>query len=405
MSNTDPEAVPKEKKTRKATSNAPSMPDSNRDTTPTQESFSITSTTNAPTQPQNNPTLPLVTPLPPSSEDSDESTPSPMDTTTAHKPSNTKQLNALGRIPKKTIKLQGEILKGVLTLDNGLKLTSTPSGGFPVPQLGESVWRNVPPSLQAKWTQKPGAKAWARLYRAKYEENAQATVAKLRRVITQLIGGVRATDMIISPPTADETLFERYAQPWHLLISSIPIEAIELLTTLAVCATAEVTCFFVPFEQPLPTYICTIENLTFQDSARSNLLIGQLNIYCDAPPPFSLEDYYLWSALIRGLRFPSNGYSTGVPRLQEKKFTCTGCKSLDHPTGLCPLPATPGWLGPSNVANKEDLSMTTLDTRTNNSGSPGGQKRGANRGRGTRGRGNNGPRGGRGGPNYRGFKP
>lgn len=56
----------------------------------------------------------------------------------------------------------------------------------------------------------------------------------------------------------------------------IPFDAIELLISLAVCATTEVTCFFVPFEQPLPTYICTIENLTFQDLACSNLIIAQL---------------------------------------------------------------------------------------------------------------------------------
>lgn len=468
MSNTDPDAIPKEKKTKKAVTTAPSTTDSNSETTPTQEAFSIGNhpATHAPTQTNDIP--PLVTPLPPSSEDTDEpmsspnTSPTPLMSRThsgagTTKTPQSKTLNALGRIPKKTLKLQGEILKGVMTLDNGLKLTSAPSGGFHVPQLGDSVWRNIAPSLQAKWVQKPGAKAWVRLYRAKYEENAQSTVAKLRNVITQLIGASRATDIIISPPTADEALYERFSQPWHLLVSGLPAEAIDLLTSLAVCATTDVTCFFVPFEQPLPTYICTIENMTFQDSTRSNLLIAELvrkvlrdnaevssfinshiiaptattasraidsirvsslniatsrssmltvwNIYCDAPPPFSLEDYYLWSALIRSLRFPSDDYGTGVPRLQDKQFTCAGCKSLDHPTGLCPLPATPGWLGPSNAAAKEDLSMTSLDTRSNNP-SHNGFKRGSTRGRGTRGRGsNNGPRGGRGGPNLRGFKP
>ncbi|KAG1859491.1 hypothetical protein C8R48DRAFT_674022 [Suillus tomentosus] len=346
--------------------------------TPTQESFSSNTTT------------PFVVPLPPSSEDCETS-----------------------------------------DLNSGNSMEPTTNGTMP-----------------ARCAQKPGAKVWTRLYQAKYKDNTQATVAKLRNVITQLIGANRATDIIISPPTADETLYKRYAQSWHLLISGLSVEATELLTSLAVCTTADVTCFFVPFKQPLPTYICTIENLTFQDSARSNLLIAELvqktlqentevsdfinshviaptaktaqkviysiqvsslniatsrssmltvwNIYCDAPR-FSLEDYYLWSALIRGLRFPSDNYGTGVPRLQDKQFTCTGCKSFDHPTGLCPFPATPGWLGPTNAVTKEDLSMTTFDTHPNNRGPQGGSninKRGLNRVRGTRSHGSQGPRGG-----------
>ncbi|KAG1772989.1 hypothetical protein EV702DRAFT_1201280 [Suillus placidus] len=391
MSNTDPEAIPKEKKTKKAVTTTPSTTESNSETTPTQEVFSISNQPAAHAPTQTNATLPLITPLPPSSEDTDEpmlspnTSPIPLMSRThsgagTMKTPQSKTLNTLGKIPNKTLKLQGEILKGVMTLDNGLKLTSTPLGGFHVPQLGDSVWRNIAPSLQ-----------------------------------------VKATDIIISPPTADETLYERFSQPWHLLVSGLPAEAIDLLTSLAVCTTTDVTCFFIPFEQPLPTYICTIENMTFQDSTRkvSNFInshilaptattasraidstqVSSLNIatsrssmltvwkiYCDAPPPFSLEDYYLWSALIRGLRFPSDDYGTSVPHLQDKQFTCTGCKSLDHPTGLCPLPATPGWLGPSNATAKEDLSMTSLDTHSNNP-SNNSFKRGSNRGRGTRGRG------------------
>lgn len=362
------------------------------------------------------------------------------------------------RTPK-LIPLMGEILKSVLTLDNGLKLTATPSSGFPTPQLGDSVWKNIPPAIQARWSQKPGAKAWVRTFRARFEENAQSTVAKIRNVITQLIGSQRATDLLISPPTAEEPIPQRYAPPWNFLISGIPYEAIETLTNLAICSTAEVTCLFIPFEQPVPNYICTVENFTFQDSEKSNLLIAKIirdtlrecptiaefiyhhalasnsdtvmnalesirvtslnlaisksetvtvwNIYCDNLPRLSLEDFFLWAALIRNLRFPSDDYGTGLPRLNERQFVCTGCKSLDHPTGLCPLPNIPGWLGPASASPKEDLSMTTLDARMQGSPSLDSRSniRGSTRGRGGRGRGGQGPRGGRGGPQSRGFKP
>lgn len=349
----------------------------------------------------------------------------------------------------KPLLLNGEILKGIMTLDNGLKLTAAPYDGFPIPQLGESVWRNIPADIQTCWSQKPGAKAWVRLFRARFEENAQSTVAKLRNVITQLIGSQRATNLLISPPTAEEPIYQRFAPPWHFLVSGIPVEAIELLTSLTICATVEVTCIFVQFEQPAPTYICTIENFTFQDSDKSNLLIAKIvqdtlrecpeivefiyhhipssnsltvtnalnsirvtsmniaisksesltvwNVYCDNPPNFSLEDFFMWAALIRGLRFPSDDYGTGLPRLNDRQFVCVGCKSLDHPTGLCPLPNIPGWLGPSSTSPKEDLSMTTFDARRHGpSGDTKTSARGTNRGRGIRGRGSS--RGGRGSP-------
>ncbi|KAG2337915.1 hypothetical protein BDR05DRAFT_952275 [Suillus weaverae] len=403
MSNSDPKEVPKEKRTKKVVVAMSSSPDTNSETTPTQEAFSIPNPPTTPASAQTSITLPLVTPLPPPSEDGDVPMLSP--STTPSTPANktpsgarntkttqTKPLNALGKIPKKPLKLQGEIR------------------WIPCPTIGRLCVEEHHPSSSGK----VGPEA-------------------------------QSKSMGLTVPSQ------------HLLISGLLVEATDLLTTLAVCTTAEVTCFFVPFKQPLPTYICTIKNMTFQDSTRSNLLIAELirkvlrenmevsnfiyshiiapsastalraidsirvsslnittsrssmltvwNIYCDSPPPFSLEDYYLWSALIHGLHFPSDDYGTGAPRLQDKQFTCTGCKSLDHPTGLCPLPATPGWLSPSNTAAKEDLSMTLLDTRPNNSNGQS-SKRGFNRGRGTRGHGSsNGPRRGRGGPNFRGFKP
>lgn len=79
MSNTDRDSVPKEKKMRKATANTSSTQESNRDTTPTQESFSHTGPLAA-THLMLNLESPILTPLPPSSKDSNESAPIQMDT-------------------------------------------------------------------------------------------------------------------------------------------------------------------------------------------------------------------------------------------------------------------------------------------------------------------------------------
>ncbi|KAG1839791.1 hypothetical protein F4604DRAFT_1691065 [Suillus subluteus] len=368
------------------------------DITPTQESFSTNTTPNtnpsiskecAPTAKASTAAQSTLNGSLPRNEANTPNTTSQQTASVPKVTSNTALTQTTKTTKPKSLSLQGEILKGIQTLDNGLKLTAPPLGGFHTPQLRDSVWNNIPVDIQARWSQKPGAKAWARLFRARYEENAQVMVSKIRNMITQLISAPRADNLLISPPTA----------------------------------------------KLLPSYICTIENLTFQDCDRSNLCITELvkmtllnspavsefinkhiitpdnsavkraldsirvtslniatsktssftvwNVYCDEPPRFSLEDYFVWSSIIRSLCFPSDDYGTGVPRLQEKQFMCLRCKSLDHPTGLCPLPNTPGWLGPSNVAPKEDLSMTTLDTLSpgkNNSSKHPNSRGGNNRG-------------------------
>ncbi|KAG1848877.1 hypothetical protein F4604DRAFT_1935161 [Suillus subluteus] len=468
-SNADSDATLKERKEKKANVDTSLSSTTGMDTTPTRESFSTATTSNtsppASKEHASSTKTPATVPTtpngpPPHNETSTPNTIAPQPPTVSKVTSVTTSKHSTKTTKPKSLNLQGEILKGVQMLDNGLKLTAPPLGGFHIPQLCDSVWNNIPANIQARWSQKPGAKVWARLFRAQYEENAQVMVTKIRNVIMQLILAPRAENLLISPPTAEVQPYISFTPPWHFLVSGILVEAINTLTNLAICTTSDVTCFFLPFDQPLPSYICTIKNLMYQDSDKSNLLIAELvkttllnspaisdfinkhitapdasavkraldsicitslnittsktssftiwNVYCDDSPRFSLEDYFMWSSIIRGLRFPSDDYRTGVPCLQEKQFLCLGCKSLDHPTGLCPLPNTPGWLGPSNAAPKEDLSMTTFNALSpgkNNSSKHPNSRGGTNRGWGSRGRGRNGFRGGRGSPSFSSFKP
>ncbi|KAJ6560742.1 hypothetical protein DFH09DRAFT_1083216 [Mycena vulgaris] len=80
----------------------------------------------------------------------------------------------------------------------------------------------------------------------------------------------------------------------------------------------------------------------------------------------------------------------GTARLQ-RAFRCHICPSIDHPTNLCPLPSTPGWLGPTpaTIAALEDASRaaaakaqemmraTTFDAGGSNSRAGNGRGRGA----------------------------
>ncbi|KAG1868601.1 hypothetical protein F4604DRAFT_1927135 [Suillus subluteus] len=154
------------------------------------------------------------------------------------------------------------LLLSVRTLDSGFRITTTPAGGFPTPQLSQSTWHNISQILKEKWPQKEGTKVWVHTYRAKYESNAQGTVAKLKDAIIKIIGESDTESLVVSTPTAAVELIERLPPPWHFLVSGVPPEAIEHLVCLQVCSSPEISCFFVPFKQPLPTYAFTLENFS-----------------------------------------------------------------------------------------------------------------------------------------------
>jgi hypothetical protein len=277
-------------------------------------------------------------------------------------------------------------------------ITATPKGGFPKPQLGDPIWRNVSTAQKLRWPQKKGPKAWVRVFRATYEPNAQVTVEKLRDIIPKIVGEKYAQNLVLSTPTAETELHERLPPPYHFLISGLLEDHLKILLDLEMCSCKEVTCFFVPYEMPLPTYIGTLENFSFPDSENSNLEIAEIakrtiraqsdvmsfvhnhirvpdaeaaiaaidsirvtslrvtassnlgkrtvwNVYCDSPPNFTLEHYYQWTKLIRNLPFASDDNGTGVIR-RERQFICVQCKSFDHPTWACPFNRLPGWFGP-----------------------------------------------------------
>ncbi|KAJ7901357.1 hypothetical protein B0H13DRAFT_2336118 [Mycena leptocephala] len=68
----------------------------------------------------------------------------------------------------------------------------------------------------------------------------------------------------------------------------------------------------------------------------------------------------------------------GTARLQ-RAFRCRICPSIDHPTGLCPLPSVPGWLGPTHTtiaaiedAGRQAAAKAQVQMRLNVSDGAGG---------------------------------
>ncbi|KAJ7573791.1 hypothetical protein C8J56DRAFT_1065712 [Mycena floridula] len=97
-----------------------------------------------------------------------------------------------------------------------------------------------------------------------------------------------------------------------------------------------------------------------------------INVYADFPFS-SMSGYMELHRIVTRLRFRT--IMIGEGRAIPSPFLCHICRGMDHPTGLCPFPTIPGWLGPTH----ESAVASSLGNR-------GGRGRGARGGqRGNRG--------------------
>ncbi|KAG2054577.1 hypothetical protein BDR06DRAFT_971545 [Suillus hirtellus] len=218
-----------------------------------------------------------------------------------------------------------------------------------------------------------GPKAWACTFRAQYEENAQMTNINMCNLIALIIGEAAASSLLISTSSAEGELYKHLLQhPYNFLILGVPQSAITRLTGLGVCSSPDITCFFISYNQPLPKYICTLKHFIFPDCKGNS------------PPNLSLKDYFEWSNLIQDLQFTLEDYGTSLVHSKDHQFLCTGCKSYDHPMGLCPFLKILGWFGLATSTN-DNTSNVSLDNRVHTSQNPRGNPNW--RGRGLVGRG------------------
>ncbi|KAI6010193.1 hypothetical protein PISMIDRAFT_22969 [Pisolithus microcarpus 441] len=138
-----------------------------------------------------------------------------------------------------------------------LEVTPTPPGGFPIPQIGCSVWKNINRMVRASWMIKPGPKVWARVWKARYEDDHQPTLTKIQTLVEKIAGRGVATTL-------------------HSLAN--------FLGRQVVVSTPDVTCFFLPFDPPLPTYLCTLENFALPCTTEANNAIVEVvkaTLLCD----------------------------------------------------------------------------------------------------------------------------
>ena len=293
---------------------------------------------------------------------------------------------------------------------------------------------NLDIDLRRLWDKLPEPKLFVYLWNGAYQENSAATVSLLRAAIANLLG---ISPPIVAPPSAAAKPRRAHAALWCFLVTSVSSEARAKLIHGQFWSTPTVTFFAIPFAPQISRHLGAIENLTFSadDQAEVQKLIRDTilasppvgahihshnqdpdalwkltnsidvkplpmlekggapklvwNVYAD-PPSSNLSSHEDWRRTFLEMKFVTALHGVGKPKCLSG---CTGCKSTDHPTGLCPFPKIEGSFARPSSTSIQSLIPTSLEL-------PHMQR--ATRGRGSRGRGaNSGQRGrsrGRGSP-------
>jgi hypothetical protein len=292
----------------------------------------------------------------------------------------------------------------------------------------ETVLTNVAPKLIKIWNDLPHPKLFVYPWEAGYQADASDTVHWLSSAIANLLGIPKPA---VGAPLAAAHSTQRFAAPWCFLVTKLSVEAVEILINQQYWSTPTTTFIAIPFTPRISPYVVTIENFTFTDSEAEEVLdvvkqtineceqakehvascdpdphafqhtlnttqVKQLrlgipnragggtklvwNVYINPPsqdPPKQRE----WRKILSSLTFLTalNGAGVALPSTMD----CSGCKSIDHPAGLCPIPQTLGW--PSYRATTSTDIPTSLTQALSTTTTT--RSRGS-RGRGPRGRGN-----------------
>ncbi|KAJ7908109.1 hypothetical protein B0H13DRAFT_1878904 [Mycena leptocephala] len=330
-------------------------------------------------------------------------------------------------------------INGVTTLDNGQQYTTPPPGGFPNTQLAESVWRNTTVASRVALRSEPGPKAWM-TSRPPPRRLSLPLVRSLE--MRRSISSLPLRKELSTRGTIILFLYSivlhgaGYPPPYQYLLVDGDDAAMSFLVALGVCSTPDITFLIEPFNVPLPSYIATLDGFACVDSQASNdaiaaAIMRQLmslqhivdfllqnakphpnqaptaiasdvinslhvfsarmarnkttfysvwNMYVN-PPNMPLDRWMQWCAMVRNLTFEVHRFGRGRPRTGDAQFKCTGCKSNDHPTGMCSLPSIPGWFGATLATlTADEKTFSDLDDGYHPSPGPSSSKGGRGRG-------------------------
>ncbi|KAJ7882704.1 hypothetical protein B0H13DRAFT_2344496 [Mycena leptocephala] len=231
------------------------------------------------------------------------------------------------------------------------------------------------------------------------------THGRIRDAIGNFINMDPTAFILGTPPIAADG-----TSPSLWLVAGIPDHLAQAILDARILSTAIITLFPLPYDMPVNGYIGVFSGFTLPNTnaganvARdllrtaigANTQIAQfVQTHHDAlGPHVSAEqawDTFLVSVRVEGIALIVNDTNTVAWRLYvasptnnrdffaqlrrlfgrvqvmtalhgtaqlQRDFRCRLCPSITHPTPLCPLPALPGWLGPTpaTIAALEDVS-------------------------------------------------
>ncbi|KAF8186168.1 hypothetical protein K438DRAFT_1973538 [Mycena galopus ATCC 62051] len=197
-----------------------------------------------------------------------------------------------------------------------------------------------------------------------------------------------------TPPSA-----EHGPSPILWLVAGLPLHLAQAILDKRALASRRITLFVIPYDMPVIGFVGTFGGFTLpnsqeganaarsllQSAIRANHDITEFvrthrdafgaqvsadqawDIFCDSVKVVGMEllvsntntvawhlyvtsptdDHNAWTQLRRLFgRLSVMTALHGTARLQ-RSYRCRICPSINHPTGLCPFPRLPGWLGPT----------------------------------------------------------
>lgn len=307
---------------------------------------------------------------------------------------------------------------GQRTFINGLVITETPEQGWPNRFTYNHNLKDMDKPLRDAWMAEPGPTILATAWRAKPADNSMHAAA----LLTILHRLVNAPNLLVSPSFRSDTpapSAERYPGPVSLLITGAGDEGSQLLLNLGTIVTEGGVFFLKHFDTANSGHIGTLEGFSVPAGQRGADLVRDALIDClrrandvldlirtdptnpdrdeasifirsitvvplsvkgrhgapttvwnayANPPPLEHHDYLAFLKKLHTLRPADNFHGRGAFK-GERQFECVGCRSTDHPSGLCPFPLIKGWLGPAHTMElPEDVSVIAPTPPSTNSG-------------------------------------
>ncbi|KAF9441797.1 hypothetical protein P691DRAFT_790650 [Macrolepiota fuliginosa MF-IS2] len=147
--------------------------------------------------------------------------------------------------------------------DSSIDLNTQEPPTLPNPRthIGKPVSQHIDKMQWKKWTEKPQLKVWVRTWRARWIESSMANVRdKITKTLTSFLG---TSSVFLSNPIPDSNMLrDKYNPPWHFLLYNLSDKEYELITNIQVITSKTVMIFILPFHQPIPSYLISIEDTT-----------------------------------------------------------------------------------------------------------------------------------------------